>query len=103
MKPNPDMTVESMLKEIIESNAPVKAVGRESSAAEIAEATVKFKEMLADHATKVRTLCVACGTDKLIAETTLCACGGFVCADCARVEVEGECLHEPEFPPDDED
>jgi hypothetical protein len=94
MKVNPELSVEDVLKEVMGSDQQVKAVNREMSAMESAEATVAMKAAFADHMTKVRTMCIGCEADVPLFTTKFCVCGGFVCEACQKIEVDGECNHE---------
>lgn len=74
------------------TDAP-QPLGHDASTAERAEAQERFQAIVQDSA-NIRTLCIGCGADTLLLESACCACGGFVCAACQRIEDEGVCEHE---------
>lgn len=101
MKPHPEMTVDAILAEMLQADAP-RAVGRPTSDAEAAMADAKMRKIIA--AGRVRFQCAGCGGSAEAKDAACCACGGFVCAACQRTEEDGVCLHErPEGIPDRDD
>lgn len=102
MKPHPDMTVEDIFVDLqaqMGKETLPEGVGYVATHQEQAEAKAALMRALADAATKMRTLCVGCGTDVALIEAALCACGGFVCHACQQIEEAGVCDHDVFEPP----
>ena len=64
MKKHPRLTTEDILKIMLRPEQRVTPVGREGSAAELADANARFAEMVKEHQTKVVTDCdsIICNT-----------------------------------------
>ena len=100
MKPHPELTIEDLmtgLREAVSKDVLPEPVGGSVTMEERAKAGVALAAAVADMATKVKTLCVACNDPYPLQDTTPCVCGGFVCQACRAVEVEGECDHTPDL------
>lgn len=97
MKEVQDVTVDDILRQMIEGALP-NALGREASHAERTAARERLESALADN--RVLFQCIGCDGPIEPKDAAMCACGGFVCLPCRRVEEEGVCTHErPSFLP----
>lgn len=99
MKQHKDMTPELILEKmrmppdgtLLKDGAPVNP----QEDAEAKEALIR----IAADPSKVHVHCIGCGGRCEILQSKCCACGGFVCPACLRVETEGVCDHqEPLIP-----
>ena len=61
------------------------------------EAGAAVSRIASDTPDNIRTVCTGCGNDTPIRLSALCACGGFVCEACQRIEPEGTCDHVSPF------
>lgn len=106
MKQNPDAPpIAEMIKFMRQGTGTVREVPEpgEQRRPLTPEERAEQAEALATFVIKV--VCIGCDAVIDVDETIgQCECGGFVCADCIKVEEEGICNHEPPtFLPDPDD
>ena len=97
---NPDFpSPAEMLRELTEATEalPRRLTGPPETQEERVEAYEALRRIAADPS-NIRTLCVACHDDTPLLKSAACACGGFVCAACQRIEEDGVCDHTPLVP-----
>ena len=112
MKPHPEFTnATDIIREMAEhaesgddmNEGPRRLGGPPETPEERAEAREALNRII--KAGGVRFICIGCGEQMSVDDGVgFCACGGFVCAACQRVEEDGVCNHERfAFLPGEED
>jgi len=94
----------TILKEMISPNhaLPKRISGPPETHEERVEAYEHLVE-LAENPDNIRIVCIGCSLDVPLLESSPCACGGFVCAHCQRIEEDGVCDHTPMVGMEDDD
>lgn len=89
------MKVEEILKMMLDpENLPERSSSTPTSLEErvsVGEQVRKLAELNSDN---ICTVCIGCGESTPLLKSAPCACGGFVCAACQKLEEEGICNHE---------
>jgi hypothetical protein len=89
------MTTADMLREMLATENMPKRIDGGPESPEDRMAAYEALHRLAADTDKIRIICIACSNDVPLLQSAACACGGFVCPDCQRIEEDGVCDHLP--------
>jgi hypothetical protein len=78
-------------------NMPKRCDGQPETDEERRAVQAHVRELAKDP-DQIRILCIGCRCEVPLLQSAACACGGFVCASCQRVEEDGICDHNDEDP-----
>lgn len=96
---HPEFDAAEVLREMLAtSEMPRRIEGPPDTPDERMEAYEALHRIAADP-DNIRIVCIACSNDVPLLASAACACGGFVCPDCQRIEEDGVCDHQ--LPVDD--
>jgi len=102
--PHPDLDPSMVLREMLGTEQMPKRIEGPPDSPEERMAAYEALHRIAADTDNIRIICIACSTDVPLLKSAACACGGFVCPDCQRLEEDGVCDHVPPgFEEEDED